>query len=310
MREYKKQLNYIYLIIVFYISGCTEFVRNNDLEELTPTAPLIHERTSKIKFLGCDKHFYTQNLTGIQVKNATANYIYALISSNTYRVNNKFKIPEYKYIKHYRDDKSGFQADIYKNKKNKEIIISFRGSDDIKDWRLVNNVIAFRKKQKIPKQYDYAISITKDIIRNNNGFTITLTGHSLGGSLANHVSWKTKLKSITFNTSPRLWVNKNDLLLPPSIWIDIKEKGDPLHEFPIVLFGKMERVFFENNNGKIYPYEFDFVEDHKNINFLGISLNTEERDHNIYYLARGLLLAAASSGNKMANQILKINVGC
>jgi hypothetical protein len=310
------------LIILMYLSltACARIYKSDEFK-ICPNEPLKHEYSAKRPiYLSCDASNFIKNLPHDH-RNAAVDYFkFALMSSNSYAINNYFIIPGYDYKEHYRDENSGFEADIYES--NEEVVIVFRGSDDINDWEDTNKSIGIFGDIDVPAQYNNARNLAIKI-KNNTSKEVKLTGHSLGGSLANHASWYTGLQSITFNASPRLWVEE-DRLNSQAKWIEIIENGDPLHEFPFTFVGNCERDHMKDSGGSIKRYDqFDFVEDYAKSairlpywNFKNNSWEytgsiwsflEDERDHNIYFLARGLLLVAFGEGNDFAKKVMKEN---
>ncbi len=86
----------------------------------------------------------------------------------------------------------------YENTKLTEVVVAFRGTDGMIDW--MQNFIPFRRIQVAPASEDF-----ERILRlyENQGPKITATGHSLGGGLALHMSFKyPNIDAIVFNSSP------------------------------------------------------------------------------------------------------------
>ncbi len=81
-----------------------------------------------------------------------------------------------------KDDATGFAAEVYVNDETNEVIIAFRGSDDPNDWSNSNLPQAF---QGVPESYLQALDLTREVAEKYSDKDIHLTGHSLGGGLAN-----------------------------------------------------------------------------------------------------------------------------
>jgi hypothetical protein len=111
-------------------------------------------------------------------------------------------------------EKSGFSASLYRNEAKKEIAIAYRGTDfdSVVDWR--NNAAARFKKdvdtRLVVKQYSAAADLAKYIAAQNPGYTVTLTGHSLGGALAAYAGNQTNNKVVTFNAARNLYSTDNN----------------------------------------------------------------------------------------------------
>jgi len=91
-----------------------------------------------------------------------------------------------------RSDAIGFEAISFV--KGNEIVISYAGTDEAKDWG--TNI-----PLGLPQLYqaaDYYLQVKKD----NPGKTISLTGHSLGGGLASLIAVLFNETAITFDQAP------------------------------------------------------------------------------------------------------------
>lgn len=97
---------------------------------------------------------------------------------------------------------NGFYAEAFIFKS--EIIIAIRGTEILKPNDLLNDIkMATGKK---PRQYDDAIKFYKEVLKyckenniNKTEYEIVFTGHSLGGSLTQLLSYATGHLGITFN---------------------------------------------------------------------------------------------------------------
>lgn len=74
---------------------------------------------------------------------------------------------------------SGYKYAVYQNGNN--IILAYAGTDSAGDLCGSDRQMAF---DKIPSQYQEALNTYLDLKANNPNANITVTGHSLGGSLA------------------------------------------------------------------------------------------------------------------------------
>lgn len=99
----------------------------------------------------------------------------------------------------------GFRAASFMNKETKEIVISFCGTDSPMDYP-VDGAISLHLSHWQAWQ---AERYYKAIAKKYPGYKITLTGHSLGGALVQHVGSKYGLRGITFN-APGLKRSKSD----------------------------------------------------------------------------------------------------
>ncbi len=98
----------------------------------------------------------------------------------------------------------GFRAASFMNKDTKEIVISYCGTNSPMDYP-VDLALALH----IPHWQEWqAERYYKAIAKKYPGYKITLTGHSLGGALVQHVGSKYGLRGITFN-APGIRKSKN-----------------------------------------------------------------------------------------------------
>lgn len=88
------------------------------------------------------------------------------------------------------------ETSAYRDDKNKTITIAHRGTAKKKDLS-ADLAIAFGMEKYHPR-FKRAKRETKKIEKENPGYKVTHTGHSLGGALAAHTS-KKKGESVTFN---------------------------------------------------------------------------------------------------------------
>ena len=82
------------------------------------------------------------------------------------------------------------------NNNLQEIVIAYRGTDSILDWTPSNIEILCNLT---PSQKDKAIEFYDKVAANYEGIDITITGHSLGGALAQLVECDMGAYTVTFN---------------------------------------------------------------------------------------------------------------
>ena len=113
----------------------------------------------------------------------------------------------YRVIDFNENKNTGFYADVLSN--GNDIIIAYRGTESGQDIR---NDVAMAKS-KIPAQATDAIRIYDKVKREHPNANITVTGHSLGGSLAEIVSGIRGNLAVTFNAYGvgDMFKNKNAL---------------------------------------------------------------------------------------------------
>ncbi len=93
-------------------------------------------------------------------------------------------------------DRFGFAAIAYKNKTTNEIIIAYRGTDSMGDIVISDVQIALKD---VPQQASKAVKFYERVKEMYPDSEISLTGHSLGGSLAHYVSVAKGVTAVTFN---------------------------------------------------------------------------------------------------------------
>lgn len=90
-----------------------------------------------------------------------------------------------------------YQGYAFKNYLTGEIVIANRGTepaasgDRLADWQM--------GVDQLPDQYQYARQFYFDVLAASKGAPITITGHSLGGSLTQLLAAETGLPAVTFN---------------------------------------------------------------------------------------------------------------
>lgn len=129
---------------------------------------------------------------------AVDSYLYAQIASNTYEEGFYFALPENVVLKElHQNDGIGFAYSVYEVATDgalPEVILSFRGTENFKDWWYGN----IRNSQNMAGERVYA-----EIKNKYHNSKVVLTGHSLGGAIAQNIAVKNKgVEAFVFNTSP------------------------------------------------------------------------------------------------------------
>lgn len=101
----------------------------------------------------------------------------------------------YRVIDYAENKNTGFYADVLSDGKN--IIIAYRGTDKFFDHDGKNDIAM--AQSKIPAQTTDAVKIYDKVKREHPNADIVVTGHSLGGSLAEIVSGIRGNLAVTFN---------------------------------------------------------------------------------------------------------------
>ena len=150
----------------------------------------------------------------------------------------------------YGKEKTGFYAIAFE--KNNEIVISYRGSENssfgeaYKDFIETDLLIGMDKR---PRQFEQGVEFYKRILEETHGKIVSLTGHSLGGGIAQYVAL---ISDLEYNKIPRVFTwNAIGIKKIGILSIDNFVKLDPLIEnkYPELLNNK-------NNYKKIKNYYY------------------------------------------------------
>lgn len=175
---------------------CNSLVYHTKKGEINLDAPIYNELTNYSAEVFVSKHIY--NIDEIRDLNEEFKF------GST----NKAKLIKYK-----NDDSSGFTAGVYLiNDKN--IVVAFGGTtanekysnagsilNDVKDdLKLLNNNGESHQTAKSRIFMDEVLILLSNMSITND--KVTITGHSLGGGLAQYASMYAGFKGITFNTAP------------------------------------------------------------------------------------------------------------
>lgn len=118
----------------------------------------------------------------------------ALLSSDVYK-SKQSEINGWKPIERLDDDKTGLRVVAYKKKK--DIFVAYCGTNDRKDF--VSDMQM--AKGQVPEQLEAGFDFYNKIVEENPNHNVMVTGHSLGGSLAELVACKSKdTTAVTFNS--------------------------------------------------------------------------------------------------------------
>ncbi|MEP6634220.1 MAG: hypothetical protein ABJA62_08410 [Luteimonas sp.] len=116
-----------------------------------------------------------------------------------------------------KNAETGFVAYVFRNDDKKKIVIAYRGSDNLIDFTGANLAIAQDGDLKLPglpdwdRQFDQGLQFAQDVIHKyGKDYDISVTGHSLGGSLAQVASQMYGLPGRTFDPAGGLNLVQSD----------------------------------------------------------------------------------------------------
>jgi len=138
---------------------------------------------------------------------------YALLAQDSYKapvINDPITLDgvTYKAIDYMDDPKTGFQATAYKNVATNEIVIAYRGTEFNREPKQDGMVDAGMALNGVNAQTADSVAFTKRVLdramvdanHHHYPLNVTVTGHSLGGTLAEINAYKFGLHGETFNS--------------------------------------------------------------------------------------------------------------
>lgn len=124
---------------------------------------------------------------------------YAKFAKDAYQKKSAQSLPEgYQYNGEVHTDQ-GYSAAVYLNPDKKDIIIAYAGSDGLDDWLGIDANIASAALGTIHNQVDHALVTYNEIHSTYPDYSFTVTGHSLGGYLAETVAYQAGINAISFD---------------------------------------------------------------------------------------------------------------
>ena len=171
-------------------------------------------------------------------------------------------------------------AHIYLSRDKKKIVVAYEGTNfsSWRDWVFGNFNIYWKG------QYSEALKLAKNVASMYPDAQLITTGHSLGGGLAIHVALHINgVTAYAFNSSPRVFAPRK-LENPDSRLVLANENDEILSE--------IRKKWSTLKNYKQFD-EYDFLNSDK------------PTEHSIYYIGRGLVNVAASTGEKEYVDIAK-----
>lgn len=129
-------------------------------------------------------------------------------------------IPEgsdWRVLDQKRNSLSGFHAQAYSRAPDM-IVVAFEGSGLLRDWvgkgsiqDWLNNLAHANPLGNVPMQYREGLEYVENLIAANPNAKIILTGHSLGGGIAQYVGASLELDAVVFNAAGLWWSTLKDL---------------------------------------------------------------------------------------------------
>ena len=138
----------------------------------------------------------SENASSAQLDAAKKYWIYAAMSNNVYG-NKMVELPIGWQSLNAKYGDHGFYAETFIRKEHgkiKDIVVAFRGTEGVVDWALGNLI---NLQQGDANEY-----VGEAIAKLGRFSSVTLTGHSLGGALAQNVANNIGLSAIVFDSSP------------------------------------------------------------------------------------------------------------
>jgi len=111
---------------------------------------------------------------------------------------------ELEYLKNYSDNNTA----VYLDKKDKEIKIGMRGSTTKLDW--LQNLNILRGSYYMDSDFRKDNRLVNQLKKDYEGYSISTTGHSRGGSRARQVAYRNdNIKATTFNAGAGAGITDN-----------------------------------------------------------------------------------------------------
>lgn len=181
-------------------------------------------------------------------------YVLKQAAIYSYRGNNSRLPHGYRVIESVNNDDNGFYADVLSDGDN--IIIAYRGTEISSPEDLENDYYMLQKK--LPMQTIDALKLYDKVERVYPNKTISLTGHSLGGSLAEIVSGIRGAFAVTFNAYGIRDMFKSGTILKEDNIINYVNEWDPVSmKNAENLIGKTYAV---NYNKRRSPHDAESME--------------------------------------------------
>ncbi len=152
-----------------------------------------------------------------------------------------------------KDRSSGMQAGLYSDRDSGDLVLAFRGTEtcdfpcsfsETKEFFLdvaADSLLTFGQDGP---QFDHAVKFAQDVVNRHQGRKIYVTGHSLGGGLAQAVGATFGLETFAFNSAPV----PDDFIKSNQIQLSEEE----LHQIIHVIADIRDPVSNTDETGKFY----------------------------------------------------------
>ncbi|MCG8696747.1 MAG: T9SS type A sorting domain-containing protein [Bacteroidales bacterium] len=144
----------------------------------------------------------------------------------------------YEKVRYYHE--SGFYASLYRNVNTNQYVLSYRGTEALsfRDWLADLNQVLSDMLNIPTTQYTHAVNFAREVKEEFGAENVILTGHSLGGGLAQTAALANGLKAVCFeaagitnNTLEEYEIDDTKLEINKQQILHVNVRWDPLSDF-------------------------------------------------------------------------------